>query len=267
MKKKLLKNLALSLAGGLLSEWFLYGGRAIPALAAACGSESAAVALQVLAFVVWWASILVGSLLWDWEKGSFLLHSLLYYLLVCGGFFLYTWTLKGWPLRWDEAGFLLGIGTAVYVCFWLSRYLAYRRDVELIRKKLGLEQRRPSRFLWRETLPHVLLTAVLYLGLPPLLDLVDAIDVPILTALLLPYAVFPFIALRMGYGIGRQYGFCPYPLEAGLLFLPNLLAPASAYGWWQPILYAVLAFAGMLAGVLRQCGGEKEAENGPPGGK
>lgn len=265
MKKKLLKNLALSLAGGLLSERILYGGRAVPALAAACGSESAAAALQVLAFVVWWAAILAGSLLWEREKGSFLLNSLLYYLLVCGGFFLFTWTLKGWPPRWDEAGFLLGIGTAVYVCLWLSRYLAYRRDVELIRKKLGLEQRRPSRFLWRETLPQVLLTAALYLGLPPLLDLVDAIDVPVLTALLLPYAVFPYIAFRMGYGVGRQYGLCPYPLEAGLLFLPNLLYLAPAYSWWQPILYAALAFAGMLLGVLRRGGKERKAGRNPPG--
>lgn len=256
MRQELFKRLgfgALCGLAGMAPLAVLFPYTEYSALTAACGGSAVWAGLaRLLAGAVWGAVVCAGALVWHRSRGTFFTSSLWNYLLDCGIFVLWVWVCFGFEKNICLAAWV--VFTGLYFIGWVVRWLTCREDVDAIRRRLGLEPSSPapSPFRWRESLPYLLLTAALFLGLPPALAPFDDTCMPLLTFLFLPYAVFPFIAVITGFGAGVRHGFCPLPaLAAAVAFLPNLLYEPKAYFWFQAVIYALLSLAGNLLGAAR----------------
>lgn len=250
MRRDVWKELAAGLLVGLLIWTVLYsGGPPDGDLIALCGTERLARWVQILCFLGFGLSGSVQTLLWRGEWGGFLGKSLVGLLVTGLGLGLWQVTLLGWPWHVETWLFWLGGSASLFLFVWLVRFMAWRTEVERIRAGLALNPP-PSPLRWRETLPEMVLAAVLMAGLRPLLGLLDGRDVPVLRALVLPLLLWPFLAGAMGLYLGRRHGITPLlPLVMGLAFLPNLLYRAAPYGWGHVLVYAALALAGNLLGA------------------
>ena len=161
----------------------------------------------------------------------------------------------GW---WDVpvSLFLLAVG---YFLIWLTRWVGWFSEVEVIREKLGLSHA-PSPLKWREVLPYLLLLGAVYgLGMP-VLRIFDGPE-PVLTGALLPYIVYPLLAAAVGFHTGKHCGFTVLVPVAVYLFsllndfwlwLARVLDIANmAYGYVRlGLIYAGIALALHLLGVL-----------------
>lgn len=257
MKRELLRRLGFGALCGLagmapLTVLIPYGEYS--ALTALCGGHAGLAGMvRLLAGAAWGAAVCAGALLWQRERGTFFTSSVWNYLLDCGAFVLWIWVCVGFDAAYIPAAW--AVFTGLYFIGWVVRWLTCRRDVEAIRERLGLKPPvcAPSPLRWRESLPYLLLTAALFLGLFPALAPFDDPSFPALTCIVVPYLTFPFIAAVVGFGAGVRHGFCPLTvLVTAAAFLPNLLYQPQAYFWFQGVICTVLSLAGNLLGCARR---------------
>lgn len=127
---------------------------------------------------------------------------------------LWIWVMLNFiyePLPGLALTFLLPF-TLIYLLIWLGRWVGWYAEAGQIREKLGLTVG-PSPLKWRESLPHMAFALLLCFGVPTVLRLCDAKDVPVLSGLLYPYLLLPIGGFCSGYSLGKRQGFCPlYPL-------------------------------------------------------
>lgn len=158
-----------------------------------------------------------------------------------------------WPVVWQDWLLMPGLYWFAYAVIWLLRYLSWRAELDRIREGLGLVpkpaaggplQLRPLR-------AYFLLAAAVELGLPPLLRLVDAVDVPVLTGLLYPFLLLPFFCLVTGWSAGRRFGVSLlYPAACGALTVPWVFLLYNSSALFQIWMAALPALAGNLLGAL-----------------
>ncbi|MBQ8852272.1 MAG: DUF3021 domain-containing protein [Oscillibacter sp.] len=253
MKRELMKRLAFGALCGLAAMapvTVLFPYSESSNLTALCGTVQLAGLARLVAGSLWGAAVGAGTLFWQRERGSFLTNSLWNYLLTCAAFVLWGWICLG--LRPGALPLVLwGVFTALYVIGWVVRWLTCHRDVDRIRAGLGLPETPPSPLRWRESLPYAVLLAALFLALRPIVSCFDGVDVPLLTALVLPWLAYPFAAAVTGFGAGVRHGVCPLVPEAAVLaILPNLLYTDVPYSWPMAAVYGLLALAGNLLGAV-----------------
>lgn len=168
-----------------------------------------------------------------------------------------------WPAAWQGPLVLLGLYWFAYAVIWLLRYLSWRSELNRIRRGLGLAPTPANQGLFqlRPLRAHLLLAAAVELGLPPLLRLVDAADVPVLTGLLYPYLLLPFFCLTTGWNAGRRFGPAVlYPLVCGLLTLPWIFLLYNSSALFQAWAAAFFALAGNLLGAFVKAKKERTHE-------
>ncbi len=131
---------------------------------------------------------------------------------------------------WDDWQALLlleAMLALLYALIWLGRWIGWYVEVMQLRTLLGLDAG-PSPLNWRETLPYLPFALLLCDGLPVLLRWVERViqkgsvmDIPVLSALILPYVLLPVAGFTSGLSLGKRQGFCPlYPRACALFYLP-----------------------------------------------
>lgn len=159
----------------------------------------------------------------------------------------------GWPAVWSGRLVLLGLYWFAYAVVWLLRYLSWRAELERIREGLGLAPKTTADGLFqlRPIRGHLALAAGVELLAPPLLGLVDAPDVPLLTGIFYPFLMLPFFCLVTGWSVGRRFGTALlYPIACGLLTLPCVFLLYNSSALFQAWAALVFALAGNLLGVV-----------------
>lgn len=219
---------------------------------AAFGSPGLAGALVgALAFALG-AAVGVSTLPFD-DHGSAMARRSLLHFLITGGLFLALGRVCFWYKELIGGVFLLGIYLFLYLVVWLVRWLGWRSELSRLRAALNLPEPACSPLKWRESLPYLALLTALFLLLRPLAGALDAGDVPVLRALVLPWLAYPFAALTVGWAAGRTLGFAPLaPLTAFFAFVPNLLYSTVPYDWWLGLVYAALTLGANLLGRVRR---------------
>lgn len=158
--------------------------------------------------------------------------------------------------------FLIPLAVA-YFLIWLTRWVGWFSEVEVIREKLGISPA-PSPLKWREVLPYLLLLGAVNALAMPVLGIFDG-HVPVLRGFVLPYIVYPVLAGAVGFHTGKHCGFTVLvPVAAYLFSLLNdfwlwvarVLGIANmAYGYvTMGLCYAAIAlvFHGLGALVGRR---------------
>lgn len=190
----------------------------------------------------------------------FLVTAVLFALLMVFCFGL----LPGFLPQW------LGTLLAVYLAVWAGRYVGWYLELLAMREKLGLKPT-PSPLKWRETLPYFFFALLLCDVLPPVLRLLDAPDVPVLTGLLLPFLLLPVGGFFSGLALGRRRGFCPlYPVLCFVCYLPMVFLLFNASALFHCFIVGGAALLGSTAGALlrrrrkkRETSGENSDLEGP----
>lgn len=158
------------------------------------------------------------------------------------------------PENWQGLALLLGLYDLMYLTVWLLRYLHWRRELEDIRRELGLSAPAPAGGLLqvRPVMPYLLLTAAMELMVPPLLRLLErGSDIPVLTGLFYPYLLLPFVCLAVGWAAGRRRGFSlVLPAICAALTVPHVFLLYNSSALFQAGVAAGFALAGNLAGAL-----------------
>lgn len=158
------------------------------------------------------------------------------------------------PRNWQGLGLLLGLYWLMYLTVWLLRWLHWRRELEEIRRELGLAPPLaaggPLRM--RSLAPYLLPAAAMELGVPPLLRLAErGGDIPVLTGLFYPYLLLPFACLAVGWAAGRRLGFTLIlPAICAALTVPHVILLYNSSALFQAGAAAAFALTGELAGVL-----------------
>lgn len=133
-----------------------------------------------------------------------------------------------------------------YVLIWLGRWIGWYLEVAAIREKLGLAPG-PSPLKWRETLPYLAFALLLCLGVPVVLSVFDAVDVPVLRALYFPYLVLPVGSFVSALSLWKRQGFCPlYPVGCALFTLAAVFLVYNS----SALFFCGVAFGSALAGGL-----------------
>lgn len=174
------------------------------------------------------------------------------HLLVSSALWAGVCAVCGWPAVWSGRLVLLGLYWFAYAVVWLLRYLSWRAELQRIREGLGLAPKPASRgpFQLRPLRAHLLLAAAVELLAPPLLRLVDAPDVPVLTGIFYPFLMLPFFCLVTGWSTGRRFGAALlYPVACGLLTLPCVFLLYNSSALFQGAAAALFALAGNLLGA------------------
>lgn len=160
-----------------------------------------------------------------------------------------------WP------SWLLGLGLLAlfYVLVWLARWVGWYAEADAIRKKLGLAPAH-SLFHWREILPYLPFALVLCWAVPGVIRLLDPADVPVLSALLLPYVLLPAGGLASGLTLGRRQGLCPlYAILCGLLYLPTVFILYNQTALFHCVILLAAVFLGSGLGAVWRRKGKREA--------
>ncbi|OUN03690.1 hypothetical protein B5G43_15085 [Flavonifractor sp. An92] len=133
-----------------------------------------------------------------------------------------------------------------YVLIWLGRWIGWYLEVAAIREKLGLAPG-PSPLKWRETLPYLAFALLLCLGVPVVLSVFDAVDVPVLRALYFPYLVLPVGSFVSALSLWKRQGICPlYPVGCALFTLAAVVLVYNS----SALFFCGVAFGSALAGGL-----------------
>ena len=162
---------------------------------------------------------------------------------------------RQWP------SWLLGLGLLAlfYVLVWLARWVGWYAEADAIRKKLGLAPAH-SLFHWREILPYLPFALVLCWAVPGVIRLLDPADVPVLSALLLPYVLLPAGGLASGLTLGRRQGLCPlYAILCGLLYLPTVFILYNQTALFHCVILFAAVFLGSGLGAVWRRRGKREA--------
>lgn len=165
----------------------------------------------------------------------------------------------------ESTAFLLGLFVLIYALVWLARWMGWYSDVLAIRDALGLTV--PSPLRWRQTLVYAPLLLFLCAVLPVLCRFIDRAaraDVPVFSALILPFLLLPAGGFCAGLSLGRRAGFCPLFAPAALaLYLPAVYLVFNPSALFQAFILFFAALLGTLLGAaLRRLGRGKEGGGG-----
>ena len=212
------------------------------------GSAPLAFAIQLALYFLLGAAAGVATLPFAGDGATLVLRSLAHFVLTAGALTL-TCLLLGWAWSWQAMAVYLVLLAAVYLLIWLSRWVGWYAEVAAIRERLGLAPG-PSPLKWRESLPYLPFALVLCLGLPALLGLFDAPDVPVLRGLLFPWLLLPVGCFFSGLSLGRRKGVCPlYPAACALCTLAAVLWVYNHTAWPCCAVALGCSLAGNLAGT------------------
>lgn len=218
--------------------------------------EGLGAALGATLWFAFGAEAAVATLPFAEERGSLLRRSALHWAVM-------ALTLSAWVVlnfgAVELPVFLIPF-TLLYALIWLGRWVGWYAEVATIREKLGLEPT-PSPLKWKETLPYLFFALLLCDVLPPVLRLLDAPDVPVLTALLLPFLLLPVGGFFSGLFLGRRQGLCPlYPVACFLCYLPMVFLLFNGSALFHCLIVAIAALAGNAAGALWRRGREADRD-------
>ena len=185
---------------------------------------------------------------------SLLLRSAAHFAVTSVLFLLLMAQFYGWD--WAVLLLLEGMLALLYTLIWLGRWIGWYVEVMQLRTLLGLEAG-PTPLKWRETLPYVPFVLLLCDGLPLLLRWAEheiqrgsVLELPILSALLLPFVLLPVGGFFTGVSLGKRQGVCPmYPLACFVCYLP-MLSLVSTAALFHCFLAAVPALAGNVLGWM-----------------
>lgn len=185
---------------------------------------------------------------------SLLLRSAAHFAVTSVLFLLLMVQFYGWD--WAVLLLLEGMLALLYALIWLGRWIGWYVEVMQLRTLLGLEAG-PTPLKWRETLPYVPFVLLLCDGLPLLLRWAEheiqrgsVLELPILSALLLPFVLLPVGGFFAGVSLGKRQGVCPmYPLACFVCYLP-MLSLVSTAELFHCFLAAVPALAGNVLGWM-----------------
>ena len=198
---------------------------------------------------------------------SLLLRSAAHFAVTSVLFLLLMVQFYGWD--WAVLLLLEGMLALLYALIWLGRWIGWYVEVMQLRTLLGLEAG-PTPLKWRETLPYVPFVLLLCDGLPLLLRWAEheiqrgsVLELPILSALLLPFVLLPVGGFFTGVSLGKRQGVCPmYPLACFVCYLP-MLSLVSTAALFHCFLAAVPALAGNVLGwMYRRAVPRKERSDG-----
>ena len=198
---------------------------------------------------------------------SLLLRSAAHFAVTSVLFLLLMVQFYGWD--WAVLLLLEGMLALLYALIWLGRWVGWYVEVMQLRTLLGLEAG-PTPLKWRETLPYVPFVLLLCDGLPLLLRWAEheiqrgsVLELPILSALLLPFVLLPVGGFFTGVSLGKRQGVCPmYPLACFVCYLP-MLSLVSTAALFHCFLAAVPALAGNVLGwMYRRAVPRKERSDG-----
>ena len=241
------------LAGLILIPYFMDSRLVDPVVCLLCAGLGACAGAATLPFADDGKSLLLRS------AAHFAVTSVLFLLLMVHYY--------GWD--WEALLLLEGMLALLYALIWLGRWIGWYVEVMQLRTLLGLEAG-PSPLKWRETLPYAPFVLLLWDGLPLLLRWAEheiqkgsILELPILSALILPFVLLPAGGFFAGVSLGKRQGVCPlYPLACFVCYLP-MLALLSTAELFHCFLAAAPALAGNVLGwMYRRAVPGKERSDG-----
>ena len=141
-----------------------------------------------------------------------LLRSWAHFAVTSALFVLLMARFYGW--WWEGLLLLEGMLAVLYALIWLGRWIGWYVEVMRLRTLLGLDAG-PSSLKWRETLPYLPFVLLLCDGLPLLLRWAEheiqrgsILELPILSALILPFVLLPAGGFFAGLSLGKRQGVC-----------------------------------------------------------
>ena len=229
----------------ILVPYITLDRNAPPVMCLLCAALGGAAGVATLPFADDGKTLLLRS------AAHFAVTSVLFLLLAA---YLYSWE------DWEVLLVLEGSLALLYALIWLGRWVGWYMEVMQLCALLGLDAG-PSPLKWRETLPYLPLILLLCDGLPILLRWVEqeisggVIDIPVLSALFLPFVLLP-----VG---GILYRSVPGKTTGGMSAVPNrLLCVLSAHA----VSAAHRGAVPLFSGVCPRSGGQRAGLDVPPGG-
>lgn len=262
--------LCAALVPGLIAlSGVLSGAPALPVTAAMLASFGLrllpALGLEIVLSFAFGASLGAATAPFADDRRTLLRDSLGHLLLSGLLFFLLCALCRFGTGLGESTAFLLGLFVLIYALVWLARWMGWYSDVLAIRDALGLAV--PSPLRWRQTLVYVPLLLFLCAVLPVLCRFIDRAaraDVPVFSALILPFLLLPAGGFCAGLSLGRRAGFCPLFAPAALaLYLPAVYLVFNPSALFQAFILFFAALLGTLLGAaLRRLGRGKEGGGG-----
>ena len=265
--------LSAALVPGLIAlSGVLSGTPALPVTAAMLASFGLrllpALGLEILLSFAFGASLGAATAPFADDRRTLLRDSLGHLLLSGLLFFLLCALCRFGTGLGESTAFLLGLFVLIYALVWLARWMGWYSDVLAIRDALGLTV--PSPLRWRQTLVYAPLLLFLCAVLPVLCRFIDraaGADVPVFSALVLPFLLLPAGGFCAGLSLGRRAGFCPLFAPAALaLYLPAVYLVFNPSALFQAFILFFAALLGTLLGAaLRRNKRKKESGGLEPG--
>lgn len=263
--------LCAALVPGLIAlSGVLSGAPALPVTAAMLASFGLqllpALGLEILLSFAFGASLGAATAPFADDRRTLLRDSLGHLLLSGLLFFLLCALCRFGTGLGESTAFLLGLFVLIYALVWLARWMGWYSDVLAIRDALGLTV--PSPLRWRQTLVYAPLLLFLCAVLPVLCRFIDraaGADVPVFSALILPFLLLPAGGFCAGLSLGRRAGFCPLFAPAALaLYLPAVYLVFNPSALFQAFILFFAALLGTLLGAaLRRLGRGRQDGGGP----
>ena len=263
--------LCAALVPGLIAlSGVLSGAPASPVTAAMLASFGLrllpALGLEILLSFAFGASLGAATAPFADDRRTLLRDSLGHLLLSGLLFFLLCALCRFGTGLGESTAFLLGLFVLIYALVWLARWMGWYSDVLAIRDALGLSV--PSPLRWRQTLVYAPLLLFLCAVLPVLCRFIDRAaraDVPVFSALILPFLLLPAGGFCAGLSLGRRAGFCPLFAPAALaLYLPAVYLVFNPSALFQAFILFFAALLGTLLGAaLRRLGRGRQDGGGP----
>lgn len=263
--------LCAALVPGLIAlSGVLSGAPALPVTAAMLASFGLqllpALGLEILLSFAFGASLGAATAPFADDRRTLLRDSLGHLLLSGLLFFLLCALCRFGTGLGESTAFLLGLFVLIYALVWLARWMGWYSDVLAIRDALGLTV--PSPLRWRQTLVYAPLLLFLCAVLPVLCRFIDraaGADVPVFSALVLPFLLLPAGGFCAGLSLGRRAGFCPLFAPAALaLYLPAVYLVFNPSALFQAFILFFAALLGTLLGAaLRRLGRGRQDGGGP----
>lgn len=258
--------LCAALVPGLIAlSGVLSGAPALPVTAAMLASFGLrllpALGLEIALSFAFGASLGAATAPFADDRRTLLRDSLGHLLLSGLLFFLLCALCRFGTGLGESTTFLLGLFVLIYALVWLARWMGWYSDVLAIRDALGLSA--PSPLRWRQTLVYAPLLLFLCAVLPVLCRFIDraaGADVPVFSALVLPFLLLPAGGFCAGLSLGRRAGFCPLFAPAALaLYLPAVYLVFNPSALFQAFILFFAALLGTLLGAaLRRPGRGKD---------
>ena len=263
--------LCAALVPGLIAlSGVLSGAPALPVTAAMLASFGLrllpALGLEIVLSFAFGASLGAATAPFADDRRTLLRDSLGHLLLSGLLFFLLCALCRFGTGLGESTAFLLGLFVLIYALVWLARWMGWYSDVLAIRDALGLTV--PSPLRWRQTLVYAPLLLFLCAVLPVLCRFIDraaGADVPVFSALILPFLLLPAGGFCAGLSLGRRAGFCPLFAPAALaLYLPAVYLVFNPSALFQAFILFFAALLGTLLGAaLRRLGRGRQDGGGP----